>query len=148
VRRVALSAPRRLTDDLADSMRMFALPAMQTLRSLRLVVNCDKPALGLLRALFSNEGFPSLRDLAIRFSPIVRISGMTFFPFLNADLNTCTSILPHTISRSLERCTLSFYDVVRIEDAGAFYALFGLEERPEILHVEMSGLRSHEIAGV
>jgi hypothetical protein len=120
-------------------MRMLALPEMQALRSLRLVVNFDKPALGLLRAFFSNEGFPSLRNLAMRFSPIVRVSDTTFYPFLNADRNACASILPRTISRSLERCTLAFHDVTRVEDADAFYALLGLEERPEILHVEMSG---------
>jgi hypothetical protein len=119
-------------------MRMFALPAMEALRSLRLVMNFHKPALGL-RAFFSNDGFPCLRDLVMRFSPLFRVGHMTFFPFLNADLNTCASILPRTISRSLERCTLFFYDVVRIEDADAFYGLFGLEERPEVLHVEMSG---------
>jgi hypothetical protein len=147
VRRAARGGPRRCTDDLSDSMRMFALPAMQALRSLRLVVNCDKPALGLLRALLSNEGFPFLRDLAMRFSPIFRVSDTTFYPFLNADRNTCASILPRTISTSLERCALSFDDGVRVEDADAFYGLFGFEERPEILHVKMSGLRSYETGG-
>jgi hypothetical protein len=101
-------------------------------------MSCNRPVGDVLCALFSTSTFPSLRKLTFEIEPRnIRPPGQVT-PFQDSS-DVPSRILPLHVSDSLNSCFLAFHNVNSIRQQEAFFALFGLQNRPGVLRVSHTG---------
>jgi hypothetical protein len=101
-------------------------------------MSCNRPIGDILCALFSISPFPSLRTLAFEIEPRnIRPPGQVT-PFHDSS-DVPSRILPLHVSDRLESCFLAFHNVNSISQQEAFFALFGLHDRPGVFRVSHTG---------
>jgi hypothetical protein len=107
-----------------------------SLRQLTILVHTDSSGVRFLSALLMQAELPALRELVIKFCSQPALDYSVFRPLEHPEREPIACILPPRIAAGLESCVVSLPAAcMEIDQADAFFRLFGLHERPGVLRI-------------
>lgn len=131
------------------AVRELPLAGSQSVRSLSITVHANAACVYLSVLLYTSS-FPALERATFCFDadPDLDTTRDAFEPFeaagfmlleLPAEHRHAGHILPESITETLKHCSVVFERVSKVLDSDDFLDLFGLTDRPGVLHIIANG---------